>query len=131
MARVVYLAGVAARPSPLLRTQLLSSAMLHGALTRDSGAAPMLQKCTAILVAAVATATNGWASTASAEVSMFRDYPAHTGVYPGRAILNEPKLKWKFRTSGQIIASPTVDHGIVYVGSTDGIFYAVDAKTGA
>ena len=61
---------------------------------------------------------------------MFRSNPAHTGVYPGRAILGEPKLKWKFQTSGEIIASPTVDHGIVYVGSTDGNLYAVDAQSG-
>ncbi len=61
---------------------------------------------------------------------MFRDNPAHTGVYSGRAILGEPKLKWKFQTSGEVIASPTVDHGIVYVGSIDGNLYAVDSRTG-
>ena len=62
---------------------------------------------------------------------MFRNNPAHTGIYSGRPILSEPKLKWKFRTEGEIIASPTVDHGTVYVGSTDGLLYALDAKTGA
>jgi outer membrane protein assembly factor BamB len=81
--------------------------------------------------AAVATAASGWAGTTSADLSMFRNNPAHTGVYAGRAILSEPKLKWKYRTSGEIIASPTVDRGTVFVGSTDGFLYAIDAQSGS
>jgi outer membrane protein assembly factor BamB len=90
----------------------------------------MTNKLTAILMAALSISTCGWADTPPPEASMFRANPSHTGVYPGQAIAGEPRLKWKFKTSGQIIASPTVDHGTVYVGSTDGNLYAVNAQTG-
>ena len=36
-------------------------------------------------------------------------------------------LLWKYKTGGPITASPIVVRGTVFVGSTDGIFYALDA----
>ena len=46
---------------------------------------------------------------------------------------NAPALvpKWAVRTLDSVTASPTVVDGTVYVGSWDGIFYALDAETGA
>jgi len=35
-------------------------------------------------------------------------------------------LKWKFRTEGRVASSPAVANGVVYFGSYDGYFYAVD-----
>lgn len=37
---------------------------------------------------------------------------------------------WFFHTKDSMTASPAVSHGIVYDGSWDGTFYAVDAQTG-
>ena len=37
---------------------------------------------------------------------------------------------WKFQTEGAITSSPAVSAGIVFVGSTDGYLYAVNATTG-
>jgi outer membrane protein assembly factor BamB len=37
---------------------------------------------------------------------------------------------WFFRTSDAVTATPTVVHGVVYAGSWDGWFYAVDLRTG-
>jgi outer membrane protein assembly factor BamB len=39
--------------------------------------------------------------------------------------------KWLVRTSDNVTASPAVVDGVVYVGAWDGIFYALDAETGA
>lgn len=37
---------------------------------------------------------------------------------------------WFFHTKDSVTASPAVSHGVVYVGSWDGTFYAVGAKSG-
>ena len=39
-------------------------------------------------------------------------------------------LKWKFETGDIVRSSPTASDGIVYFGSEDNYFYAIDAKTG-
>jgi eukaryotic-like serine/threonine-protein kinase len=68
-----------------------------------------------------------WAQGAA----MFRSDLQHTGVYnaPGAPKFNA--IQWKFHTGGRVIASPAVLDGVVYVGSTDGNFYAIDAASGA
>ncbi len=37
---------------------------------------------------------------------------------------------WRFKTAGFVTSSPAVAAGLVYVGSGDHYFYAVDAATG-
>jgi outer membrane protein assembly factor BamB len=39
-------------------------------------------------------------------------------------------LQWKFATGDVVHASPAVAQGVVYVGSYDGRFYAIDATSG-
>lgn len=39
-------------------------------------------------------------------------------------------LEWKHRTSGLVYATPLIAHGTVYIGSTDSIFYAIEAGSG-
>ena len=39
-------------------------------------------------------------------------------------------MKWKFKTGSRITSSPAVSAGLVYFGSYDSNFYAVDAVTG-
>jgi len=62
---------------------------------------------------------------------MFRGDLAHTGVYKGQGIPKFSQVKWKFHTDGQVISSPAVADGTVFVGSTDGNLYAVDLASGA
>ena len=61
---------------------------------------------------------------------MFRGGLDHTGVYPGTASRHAPKLKWQFATAGQVISSPAIAYGLVYIGSTDQNLYAIDLQTG-
>src|ERR1700730_10409627 len=67
----------------------------------------------------------------SLHAEMFRGNPEHTGVYEASGVPQFHKIKWKFHTAGSVISSPAVDGSTVYVGSTDGNFYAVDLASGA
>jgi outer membrane protein assembly factor BamB len=60
---------------------------------------------------------------------MFRADPQHSGTYPGQAVEKLPGIKWKFHTNGKVLSSPALVGGVVYVGSTDGNLYAIDAKS--
>jgi eukaryotic-like serine/threonine-protein kinase len=62
---------------------------------------------------------------------MFRGNLAHTGVYDAVGIPKFSRIKWKFQTGGQVIASPAVTNGMAYIASTDGNLYSVDLETGA
>lgn len=65
-----------------------------------------------------------------AQEAMFRGNPEHTGVYAGLAVSQTPKIKWQFHTGAQVLSSPVVAGGALYVGSSDHYFYALDAATG-
>ncbi len=41
------------------------------------------------------------------------------------------RVKWHVRTNASVKMSPVIDHGSVYVGDTGGVFYRLDARTGA
>jgi len=77
------------------------------------------------LFAALAT------SAAVAGTATFRGDAAHSGVYDGAGVATLHGVKWKFATKGQVISSPAIADGTVFVGSTDGKLYAVDQASGA
>jgi outer membrane protein assembly factor BamB len=68
---------------------------------------------------------------AGQEAAMFRGNLQHTGVYKAPGVPKFSGIRWKFRTAGRVISSPAVVDGVVYVGSTDGNLYAIDAGSGA
>ena len=51
-----------------------------------------------------------------------------SGVSPDKSIAPPLELLWKFKTGGPLHASPVIANGILYIGSTDGKLYALDAK---
>jgi outer membrane protein assembly factor BamB len=61
--------------------------------------------------------------------TMFRGGPAHHGVYHGGGptLLG---LAWRAATNGDVVSSPAIANGIVYVGSGDGGLYAFELATG-
>jgi eukaryotic-like serine/threonine-protein kinase len=63
--------------------------------------------------------------------AMFRGDPAHSGTYAGNGVPKLTGVKWKFRTGGEVVSSPAVVDGVVYVGSNDGKLYAIDAANGS
>jgi len=71
-------------------------------------------------------------STDEAVVSavMFRENAAHTGVYETAGVPELGGVLWRFETMGPVRSSPVIAGGTLYVGSTDGSLYAVDAASG-
>jgi outer membrane protein assembly factor BamB len=65
------------------------------------------------------------------DAGMFRGNLQHTGVYNAAGTPKFNAIQWKFHTRGRVIASPAVADGVVYVGSTDGNLYSIDAVSGA
>jgi outer membrane protein assembly factor BamB len=64
---------------------------------------------------------------------MFRGDAAHSGRYGaggggGGTIIG---LQWRVPTDGDIIATPAVANGVVYIGSGNGRLYAIDRASGA
>lgn len=59
----------------------------------------------------------------------YRGNPQLQGTAPG-LIGNDPKLAWTFATKDEIISSPAVVDGTVFIGSTDNSVYAIDQVTG-
>ena len=56
---------------------------------------------------------------------------ARTGVYEGDGPKKFGGVKWTFQTGGPIVASPVISEGVIYIGSADKNFYAIEQKTGA
>jgi eukaryotic-like serine/threonine-protein kinase len=65
------------------------------------------------------------------DTPMFRGDLVHSGIYttPGVPKLNG--VRWSFHTQGEVISSPAIVAGVVYVGSTDGNLYAIDKDSGS
>jgi len=60
---------------------------------------------------------------------MFHANLSHTGEGTGPPALT-PNVLWKYTTNGTIEASPVIANGVVYIGSNDGNFYALNANNG-
>lgn len=59
---------------------------------------------------------------------MFMHNIGFSGVSPDKNLVPPLELLWKFKTGGPLYASPVIANGILYIGSTDGKLYALDAK---
>ncbi len=81
----------------------------------------VLRSCFVLFISCVALAE---------DLAMFRGNPEHSGVYESVGVKALTGLKWKFHTAGMLIGSPVAANGNIYVGSTDGNFYAVNAESG-
>ncbi len=60
----------------------------------------------------------------------FRANIRRNGVYETKGLPQLKGLKWKVKTGGAVLSSPVVVDGIVYIGSDDGYFYALNADDG-
>ena len=61
----------------------------------------------------------------------FRNDPAHSGIYDAAGVPQLHGAKWTFHTNGEVVSSPAIVDGVVYVGSNDGNLYAIDAQSGS
>ena len=63
--------------------------------------------------------------------AMYRGDPTGSGLQRGGSVPWIASVRFTFPTGGAIRSSPVVRAGALYVGSSDGLLYALDAKTGA
>jgi outer membrane protein assembly factor BamB len=61
---------------------------------------------------------------------MFRGNPEHTGIYEVSGLPVFHTLKWQFHTGGEVLSSPVLNAGTLYVGSADHKMYALDSTSG-
>jgi eukaryotic-like serine/threonine-protein kinase len=78
----------------------------------------------------IVLATSACLPALCSDAPMFRGNPQHSGVYNADGVPAFSGVKWKFHTGGLVISSPAVVGDVVFVGSTDGNFYAVDRESG-
>ncbi|HMD22103.1 MAG TPA: PQQ-binding-like beta-propeller repeat protein [Alloacidobacterium sp.] len=64
------------------------------------------------------------------DTTMFRNDLAHSGIYASAGAPSLKGVKWTFHTHGEVISSPAIVSGVVYVGSNDGSLYAIDQQSG-
>jgi eukaryotic-like serine/threonine-protein kinase len=88
------------------------------------------RNCAIAATMAVAVAAAALATGVAGAQSMFRDGPAHAGVYGDQGPLRFHRIKWRFPTGDRIISSPVYADGAIYFGGDDGNVYAVDAADG-
>jgi eukaryotic-like serine/threonine-protein kinase len=65
------------------------------------------------------------------DTPMFRNDLAHSGVYSAAGVPKLKGIRWTFHTRGEVVSSPAIVDGVIYVGSNDGNLYAIDQQTGA
>lgn len=82
-----------------------------------------------MLASGSAFAQDGWAQDGST-AAMFRGGAELTGVYWQPAPRRLVGVRFAVQTGGPIRATPTIADGVLYLASTDGLLYAVDALTG-
>ncbi len=61
---------------------------------------------------------------------LFRGDPQRQGRSETPGPLTKPGSKWKFQTNGEIWSTPVPAQGMLFFGSNDKCFYAVDAGSG-
>ena len=51
-------------------------------------------------------------------------------LFATKKTAHEEVVAWTFRTSAPVVASPALSDGMIYIGSLDSTFYAINVKTG-
>jgi serine/threonine-protein kinase len=107
----------------LLATTLVAGAIVYAVYPLTHG---QKQSGTATTDYDVAVTQNG---------IMFGFDAAHTHCNPYEQVINTSNidrlvLNWQYHLGGIMESSPVVAHGMVYAGSDDGYFRAIDARTG-
>jgi outer membrane protein assembly factor BamB len=85
-----------------------------------------------LLVGTIACAQSASQSPAadSSSAAMFRGGPDRSGLYRDSGLGIDAGIQWRKQTSGAVRSSPTIADGVLFIGSSDGILYALDANSG-
>lgn len=69
-------------------------------------------------------------TSAKNDMSTFRADLKNSGVYNTKPVEKLNGIKWKFETKGEIHSTPAIYNGVLYFGSDDANFYALNIKDG-
>jgi eukaryotic-like serine/threonine-protein kinase len=61
---------------------------------------------------------------------MFRSEANHSGVFQTEEVKTFGGLQWRFQTNGTVNSSPVIFGKALYIGSSDGFVYVLDAVSG-
>jgi outer membrane protein assembly factor BamB len=65
------------------------------------------------------------------DTPMFRGDLAHTGIYSTAGVPEFHRVKWAFHAHDEVISSPAIVDGTIYIGSNNGNLYSIDQQTGS
>lgn len=66
----------------------------------------------------------------SNETAMFMANTKHTGKFGSVSVKKQPRTVWKVKTNGQVISSPVIANGLLFIGSEDSKMYAINKTSG-
>lgn len=89
-----------------------------------------MNKIVVILALAVLLAASSRAQEDSLQGATYRANIQRTGVHQTTGLKAASGIKWTVQTGGPVRSSPVAVDGTVYVGSGDGLIYAIDADSG-
>lgn len=69
-------------------------------------------------------------TSSDSKESMFMSDYKHTGKIDSKPVSSNPHTLWRVKTEGQVISSPVVSGNVLYIGSEDGLLYAINSLTG-
>ena len=110
----------------LILVLLVSFVVLLGCQSQDSQSTKSTKS--PVETSPGSTGGLGVPQTRPEDWAMFMYDLRFSGRSPDRTLKPPLNLRWKFKTSGPIYANPIIVDGTLYVGSTDGKLYALDAK---
>ena len=96
---------------------------------RQPGVEPLGMRSLA-LAAMLGLLAGAPASAAEPAAAMFLCDPVHSGGHAADALGIKLAPLWRFRTNQLNRSTPVISDGVVYVGSNNGRFYALDAANG-
>jgi eukaryotic-like serine/threonine-protein kinase len=73
---------------------------------------------------------SGGSATITGDWTMFRHDLSHSGYTTSGYLANSAKLLWNYSTGAEVVSSPAVAGGYVFVGSKDGQIYCLNASNG-
>jgi outer membrane protein assembly factor BamB len=97
--------------------------------TEPAGITATAEPTQAVVAVASPVATPGTRAI-DGDVPAYLGDASHSGAMTGPPPAKNPRLAWRFDTGSEILASPVVADGTVFVANRGGYLYAVDAASG-
>ncbi|HYH11787.1 MAG TPA: PQQ-binding-like beta-propeller repeat protein [Thermomicrobiales bacterium] len=109
---------------------LVTLVVTRGTPPTDPASLLATEEPTATTVAAASPVSTPATRAVTGSVLSYLGDASHSGLQDGPPPDGNPALAWRFDTGSEILSSPVVADGTVYITNREGFLYAVDASTG-